>query len=77
MRGINQRRFIRMERAAHTLSGLLNEIYEEASEYLDSRSDKWHESERGFAFDEWLGLLDNLKTEAENLTNIPQSPEDI
>ena len=66
MRGISAKRHEKLERLkeqAHQklmeLQEFLTEIGEEAQNYHDDRTDEWQESERGEAFQDWVGDIDS------------------
>ncbi len=51
--------------------GILQEAAEDATEYVDGRSDKWQASEKGTAFLEWI---ERLELAIEALQEIDPSP---
>jgi peptidoglycan hydrolase CwlO-like protein len=47
----------------HQLNESLQEVAEEIEAYIDDRSEKWKESERGDAYQDWLYFFEEEKDE--------------
>jgi hypothetical protein len=55
--------------------GILDDAASAAEEYADERSEKWHESERGSAYNEWKENLRRLADEASEDIEPPEISE--
>ena len=71
----------RYNEAVQEYNGALMEVAAKVQSYMDDRSDKWHESERGEAYAEWLSALEEEAEESEfcweetDFCNLPMSIE--
>ncbi len=50
--------------AREDAQGFVEEILGDINEYIESRSEKWLESEKGAAYDEWHGAWDEVSSYA-------------
>jgi len=83
MKRISKKKFERLEELAgyaNELAKMLRDIHGDADCYMDERSDRWRESDRGGEYEEWVELLDEAadaaQAAAESADNLQQSPSE-
>ncbi len=60
----NYERLAELQGYAEELAQLLGDIADSAREFHDDRSERWRDSEAGYAYDEWLATIETASDEA-------------
>ena len=57
-------RLAELQGYAEELAQLLGDVADSAREFSDDRSERWRDSEAGYAYDEWLAVIESAADEA-------------
>ena len=60
---------VKYNEAIQNLNSFIFEIREEMQMYFDDKSEKWQESDKGFAYQEWI---ENWEVEFEEIENFDE-----
>lgn len=75
-RSAYNRRVETIRAQAHVLVEAIGELEQDARDYYDERSEKWQDSDKGAAFDDFLSDVESAQDEiATAIDSLPEYPE--